>query len=263
VPDLMALYQQGQLTSEAVHAVQLGLIAHCELMGDRIALLDSPPELSTAQVRDWRDSVGYESPAGALYYPWVQVHDPLANAPLGVPPSGHVAGVFARTAATRGVHCSPANEPLRGALGTAYPLMRAEIDLLNPRGINTIVAATASGVSVLGGRTLSSDPAWAPVRRRTLANFIHTSMERGMRWVIHETVDAALWEQVTVELERFCDLLLQAGALSGSSPEEAYQVRCDASTNSAEDRDRTVTAHVFLIVAGGLPLNLRIVFATF
>ena len=117
VPDLMSLYQKGVIDAEGVQAVQSAMIGHCELMGDRVAILDAPPGLNAQQVKEWRvDKVGYDSKYASLYWPWIKVLDPLTGKGAFVPPSGHVAGVWARSDDTRGVHKAPANEVIRGAL---------------------------------------------------------------------------------------------------------------------------------------------------
>ena len=111
VPDLMAVYQQGIIDLEGVQAVQLAMIAHCELMGDRVAILDAPPALNAQQIKEWRvDKAGYDSKYATLYWPWIKVFDPLSGQAIHVPPSGHVAGIWARNDDTRGVHKAPANE---------------------------------------------------------------------------------------------------------------------------------------------------------
>ena len=116
VPDLMAVYQQGVIDLEGVQAVQLAMIAHCELMGDRVAILDSPPGLNAQQIKEWRvDKAGYDSKYATLYWPWFKVFDPLSGSAAFVPPSGHMAGVWARNDDSRGVHKAPANEVVRGA----------------------------------------------------------------------------------------------------------------------------------------------------
>ncbi len=105
VPDLMTAYQQGMLDDEGLKAVQLAMIAHCELMSDRVAILDAPPGLNAQQVKDWRvNFAGYDSKYATLYWPWIKVMDPVAGRPVHVPPSGHMAGIWARNDGTRGVH---------------------------------------------------------------------------------------------------------------------------------------------------------------
>src|SRR5204862_3616969 len=92
-PDVMALYQQGVIDLEGVQAVQLAMIAHCELMGDRVAILDAPPGLNAQQVREWRvDNAGYDSKYATLYLPWLKVFHPVASQGELIPPSGHIAG---------------------------------------------------------------------------------------------------------------------------------------------------------------------------
>jgi hypothetical protein len=114
VPDLMGAYQRGELDLDAVKAVQLGLIAHCERMGDRMAMIDPPPALNARQIREWRqETAGFDSSHAALYYPWISVFDPASGQKQNVPPSGHMAGVWARNDTERGVHKAPANEVSR------------------------------------------------------------------------------------------------------------------------------------------------------
>src|SRR5712692_5061871 len=141
VPDLMAAYQAGGIDLEAVQAVQGAMIAHCELMGDRVAILDAPPGLNAQQVREWRvDKARYDSKYATLYWPWIQVFDPLTGDQKLVPPSGHMAGIWARSDTTRGVHKAPANEVVRGAVDLEKMITKGEHDQLNPQGINCIRA---------------------------------------------------------------------------------------------------------------------------
>ena len=135
VPDVMAAYQRGIIDLEAVQAVQLAMIAHCELMGDRVAILDAPPGLNAQQVKEWRvDKAGYDSKYAALYWPWIKVFDPLKGQGMMIPPSGHVAGIWARNDDTRGVHKAPANEVVRGAITLELQITKGEHDQLNPSG---------------------------------------------------------------------------------------------------------------------------------
>ncbi len=169
VPDLMSAYQQGSIDLETVQAVQLAMIAHCELMGDRIAILDSPPGLNAQQVKEWRvDKAGYDSMFAALYYPWIKTANP-SNGQLGfMPPSGHMAGIWSRNDDTRGVHKAPANEVIRGVVSLEMRITKNEHDLLNPVGINCLRTFPGRGNRVWGARTLSSDPAWRYLNIRRL-----------------------------------------------------------------------------------------------
>src|SRR5699024_2614348 len=149
VPDLMAAYEQGAIDLEGVQAVQLAMIAHCELMGDRMAILDPPPNLNAQQIKEWRvDGAGYDSKYATLYWPYIKVFDPASGDAKFVPPPGHMAGVWARSDDTRGVHKAPANEVVRGAISLQTTITRAEHDLLNPVGINCVRSFPGRGIRI-------------------------------------------------------------------------------------------------------------------
>ena len=191
-PDLMAVYQQGAIDLEGVQAVQLAMIAHCELMGDRVAILDPPPGLNAQQIKEWRvDKAGYDSKYATLYWPWIKVFDPLAGQESFVPPSGHMAGIWARNDDTRGVHKAPANEVDPRRDHARAQITKGEHDLLNPVGINCIRAFPGRGIRVWGARTLSSDPAWRYLNVRRLFNYVEESILEGTQWVVFEPNDDA------------------------------------------------------------------------
>ncbi|GAA4922183.1 hypothetical protein LX16_4826 [Stackebrandtia albiflava] len=238
VPDLMSAYERGTVDLETVKAVQLAVIAHCELMGDRMAILDPPPDMSPQQVKDWRvDLAGYDSKYAALYYPWVKVFDPAAGGNEFVPPSGHMAGVWARNDAQRGVHKAPANEVVRGAIALQSQLTRAEQELLNPLGVNCVRAFPGRGIRVWGARTLSSDPAWRYLNVRRLFNYLEESILSGTQWVVFEPNDDALWAKIRRTISAFLVMEWRKGSLFGLTPDEAYFVKCDRDTNPAESID--------------------------
>ena len=238
VPDLMAAYQQGAIDLETVQAVQLGMIAHCELMGDRMAILDPPPGLNAQQIKEWRvDKAGYDSKYATLYWPWIKVHDPVAGQAQYVPPSGHVAGVWGRNDDTRGVHKAPANEVIRGVITLETQITKNEHGLLNPEGINCIRAFPGGGIRVYGARTLSSDPAWRYLNVRRLFNYLEESILNGTQWVVFEPNDDALWARVRRTLSAFLVNEWRKGALFGLTPDEAFYVKCDRETNPAEAID--------------------------
>lgn len=235
VPDLMAVYQKGIVDLEGVQAVQQAMIGHCELMGDRVAILDAPPGLNAQQVREWRvDKVGYDSKYATLYWPWIKVLDPVSSQGINVPPSGHMAGIWARNDDTRGVHKAPANEVVRGALGLELQITRGEHDQLNPAGINCIRAFPGRGIRVWGARTLSSDPAWRYLNVRRLFNYVEESILEGTQWVVFEPNDLNLWQRVKRTLNAFLVRTWRDGALFGATPQEAFYVKCDAETNPPE-----------------------------
>ena len=234
-PDVMALYQQGVIDLEGLQAIQLAMLAHCELMGDRLAILDAPPGLNAQQVKEWRmDKAGYDSKYGALYWPWIKVFDPVAGQARFVPPSGHIAGIWARNDDTRGVWKAPANEVVRGAISLELQLTKSEHDQLNPVGIDCIRAFPGRGIRVWGARTLSSDPAWRYVNVRRLFNYIEESVIGGTQWVVFEPNDMALWQRVRRTINAFLVRTWRDGALFGATPQEAFYVKCDSETNPSE-----------------------------
>jgi phage tail sheath protein FI len=238
VPDLMAAYQRGAIDLEAVKAVQLGLIAHCELMGDRVAVIDPPPGMNARQIRVWRqETAGYDSKYAALYYPWIKTFDPATGHARLVPPSGHVAGIWARNDAERGVHKAPANEVVRGAVDLELQITRGEQDLLNPIGVNCIRAFPGRGIRVWGARTLSSDPAWRYLNIRRYFNYLEESILIGTQWVVFEPNDHNLWARIRRNISAFLVNEWRDGALFGQRPEEAYYVKCDEETNPPESVD--------------------------
>ncbi|MFJ9704411.1 phage tail sheath subtilisin-like domain-containing protein [Streptomyces sp. NPDC101234] len=238
VPDLMAAYQRGAIDLEQVKAVQLGLIAHCELMGDRVAVIDPPPSLNARQIRVWRqETAGYDSKYAALYYPWIKTFDPASGTSRLIPPSGHVAGVWARNDAERGVHKAPANEVIRGAVDLELQITRGEQDLLNPIGVNCIRAFPGRGIRIWGARTLSSDPAWRYLNIRRYFNYLEESILIGTQWVVFEPNDHNLWARIRRNISAFLVNEWRSGALFGQRPEEAYYVKCDEETNPPESVD--------------------------
>jgi hypothetical protein len=238
VPDLMSAYQNQMLDLEGVQAVQLAMIAHCELMGDRVAILDPPPGLNAQQIKEWRvDKVGYDSKYATLYWPWVKVFDPSSGTNVFVPPSGHMAGIWGRNDDSRGVHKAPANEVVRGAITLEINITKNEHDLLNPVGINCIRAFPGRGIRVWGARTLSSDSAWRYLNVRRLFNYLEESILNGTDWVVFEPNDYALWSKIRRTISAFLVNEWRKGALFGLTPAEAFFVKCDAETNPAEGID--------------------------
>ena len=235
VPDLMAAYQRRLIDAEGVKAVQLAMITHCELMGDRLAILDPPPGLNAQQIKEWRvEKAGYDSKQAALYWPWVKVFDPASGQNIFVPPSGHMAGIWARNDATRGVHKAPANEVVRGAIALELNITKSEHDLLNPNGVNVIRTFPGRGIRVWGARTLSSDPAWRYINVRRLFNYLEESILQGTQWCVFEPNDMDLWQRIRRTISAFLVRQWRDGALFGATPDEAFYVKCDGETNPSE-----------------------------
>ena len=238
VPDLMMAHQNGVIDDEGVRAVQAAMIAHCELMSDRVAILDPPPGMRPQQVKDWRMNVaGYDSKYATLYWPWIKIMDPRSGKPVFVPPSGHVAGIWARNDDTRGVHKAPANETIRGVIDLQSGLTRGEHDQLNPIGVNCIRAFPGQGIRIWGARTLSSDPEWRYLNVRRLFNYVEKSILSGTNWVVFEPNDEFLWRSVERTISMFLRRVWRSGALFGRTPEQAFYVKCDAENNPEENRD--------------------------
>ncbi len=238
VPDMMASMPGQEVELDTIKAAQTMMIGHCEKMGDRVAILDSPPDLTPQEIKKWRmDVAGFDSSYAALYYPWITIMDPVTNQPINIPPSGHIAGVWARNDATRGVHKAPANEVVQGAIGLAYQTTKGEQDTLNPNGVNCIRAFPGRGIRVWGARTLSSNPSWRYISVRRLFNFVEKSIENGTQWVVFEPNDRKLWARVTRDTSAFLKTVWRDGALFGSSPAEAFYVKCDDELNPPESRD--------------------------
>jgi uncharacterized protein len=237
-PDLMSAYEAGLIDREGVKAVQTAMIAHCEKMGDRMAIIDPLPGLSPQDVKSWRMAeTNYDSKFASLYYPWLKVAGPEGQ-PIAVPPCGHMAGIYARSDNERGVHKAPANEVVRGALEAASKVTKGEQDTLNPIGVNCIRSFSGQGIRVWGARTLSSDPAWRYVNVRRLFNFVEKSIERGTQWVVFEPNDSDLWARVRRDVGAFLTGVWRDGALFGLTAGEAFFVKCDAEVNPPDVRDR-------------------------
>jgi phage tail sheath protein FI len=223
------------------------LIGYCERRGDRFAILDTPAAIDPLERFQRQSLSGEASGTGglrprrserglaAVYTPWIVIRDALSGAPARQPPSGHVAGLYARTDAERGVHRAPANAVLAGALDLTRSISAAEQERLNPLGINCI-RAFPDGIKVWGARTLAgSGSEWRYVPVRRLATMIERSVELGTRWVVFEPNDKTLWQALRRDIAAFLHTLWRDGALAGSKPDDAYFVRCDATTMTQND----------------------------
>jgi phage tail sheath protein FI len=241
VPDAAAL------PDEQMRDIQAKLIAHCEGSGNRMAIIDPPAEARRPQdILQWRsETAGWDSKVAALYYPWLKVQDPLTKRLVEVPPSGHMAGVWARTDANRGVHKAPANEVIRGVTGLAFQVAQAEQGELNRTGINCIRAFPARGIRVWGARTLSSSGDWKYVNVRRLFNYVAASIEQGTQWAVFEPNDEPLWTALKISTSNFLMRAWRDGALFGGTPADAFFVKCDEETNPPDMREAgQVTIHV-------------------
>ena len=251
------------------------VLTHCETMKDRVAVLDGPlefaevvrlkdvasvdsaPSRKKASADDTAAPVGYRARAskyGAYYVPWLLVKDPIdlrATDPVPVPPSGHIAGIYARTDATRGVHKAPANEIVRGAQGLMYRFTQQEQEVLNPNGVNCIRFFQGTGVKVWGARTLSADSEWRYLPVCRLFCMIEESIARSTTWAVFEPNDDRLWKKLSHSVTAFLTPLWREGALLGATREEAFFVKCDRETNP----DEVIDAGQVVMVIGIAPVK--------
>jgi phage tail sheath protein FI len=230
--DEISLVAAPGFTSGTIHTMLGDHAAEC---GDRMAILDGIEDLGEVQLHEF-PRIG-DNREAALYWPWINVFDEAAKQVVTVPPSGHVMGVIARVDNERGVHKAAANETIRGALGLKYSLTRSEQALLNPRGINLIRDFDDMGIRIYGARTLSADPEWKYLNVQRLFQVAKQSITKGTEWVVFEPNNEQLWGAVARNIRAYLKTLYTQGALKGKTPEEAFYVRCDASTNPPENID--------------------------
>lgn len=248
-PDLMSAYMrtsQGTEDRELLAGFQKELLAHCANMKDRFAILDAPPDLDPEGIRTYRNETanfdGGSGKYGALYYPWISIANPAPSNGqdriIMVPPSGHIAGIYARVDAERGVHKAPANEAVRGALKLERRLIDSEQGILNPLGINCIREFPGRGILVWGARTLAEESSeWRYINVRRLFNFVEESIYENTQWVVFEPNDMDTWERVKRTITEFLTRVWRSGALFGATPEQAFYVKCDAELNPPAVRD--------------------------
>jgi Bacteriophage tail sheath protein len=218
------------------------LIEHCTDLRYRMAIVDPPAESSISDVRTFRSQ--FDTTYAALYYPWIQIIDPTqrpdpgsAPATLLLPPSGFVAGIYARSDINRGVHKAPANEVVLGLTKFETAVNFGRQAVLNPEGINALRFFAGRSNRVWGARTMSSDPEWRYVNVRRLFIYLEHSIDKATQWAVFEPNNERLWRNIRQSVEDFLLVVWRTGALMGTKPEEAFFVRCDRSTMSQNDLD--------------------------
>lgn len=244
VDEIALVCAPGQLSD----SVRDKIVEHCALVGDRFAIFDGP------QVQSPIDGLTQIAPAGVMpkrtdlaawYYPWIKVFDPgtqlmdpNSQGALAVPPSGHIAGIYARVDTERGVFKAPANEVIRGALDVTHRLGKNEQNVLNPKGVNCLRVLN-DNIYVWGARTVGGDAnadlKYISVRRTLL--FLRESIDQGTQWAVFEPNTPALWAKISRNVTAFLTTVWRAGALFGTTPQEAFFVKCDAETNPPELRE--------------------------
>ncbi|MGN9907811.1 phage tail sheath family protein [Phytohabitans sp. LJ34] len=225
-------------------AVQQAVINHCERMADRFAILDSAPKAGlsgSGSVLEQRAGIGSSRGYAALYYPWLSISDPSGSGAqtLLVPPSGHLAGVYARSDGSRGVHRAPANETIAGALGLERVLSDADQGELNIEGVNVLRVFGGGQPQVWGARTTAprDETAWRYVNVRRLFLFMEESIQEGIRWAVFEPNNESLWKRLDRTITDFLTRVWSSGALFGASPEEAFYVKIDSENNPPSLRE--------------------------
>lgn len=222
-------------------AIHQAMILHCATLKDRFAILEPPRDLPPSgpgSVEEYRENVQAPNGLAALYYPWLEVRDPLAAATpprtIFIPPSGHIAGVFARTDSERGVHKPPANTDVRGVVGLERRLSDAQQGPLNLAGINVLRIFQGSASVIVWGARTTGDPDisdWIYVNVRRLMLFIEESIEEGIRWAVFEPNNLALWQKLKRTIGEFLTRVWRDGALFGESADKAFYVRIDEALN--------------------------------
>lgn len=227
-------------------AVVSAAVGYCGIRQDCFYVADAPgkrtkdsPTTEPVQVQDFmRNKVSPKNSYGALYYPWLLVADRAGagkNPKRYLPPSGFIAGLYARIDNSRGVWKAPAGTEagLIGPIGLEYSVTDAEQDILNPIGVNCVRQFADSGIVVWGARTFAaqSDPEYryVPVRRYTI--YLRQSIYRGTQWAVFEPNDTPLWDALKANIDDFMMGEFRKGALAGATPEEAFDVKCDADLN--------------------------------
>lgn len=218
--------------------VAQGILDYCANRQDCFAILDSSMNLDPTEILAEKKELG--GSYGAYYYPWGKVVDPIGKGRLRlVPPSGHIAGIYARTDRNRGVHKAPAGveTQIRGFVEVERPLSNGHIELLNPQGINCIVAKPNRGIVIWGARMMTPHLDRNYVSDIRLDINIEESLYTGTQWVVFEPNDEILWGRIIAQVKAFLYLKWVDGALFGATPEEAFFVKCDEELNTEEVRD--------------------------
>lgn len=226
-------------------------------LSDCIFIADIPKSANTVDgVLEFVSNLATKNDYGALYFPWVESPDPIGkgrNPTILLPPSGHLAGVYASIDSRRGVWKAPAGTEanVANALGLKLDLKDVDQDQLNPKSINAIRSFPGPGIVVWGARTLSSDIAlrYIPVRR--MINFLKVSIYNGIQWAVFEPNDEPLWASLRLNIGAFMTDLFRQGAFQGSTPSEAFFVKCDKETNPQINIDRGIVT----VLVGFAPLK--------
>ena len=193
------------------------------------------------EAESFRGNLTQPNSYGAVFFPWIQALDPSGQSeePILLPPSGYIAGLFARIDSRRGVWKAPAGTEatLSGAVGLAVNLTDVEQGILNPKNVNCIRRFTAAGIVSWGARTITSDPEWTYLSVRRVAIMLRVSIYYGIQWAVFEPNDEELWSQLRLNITSFMMTLYRKSAFQGSTPSDALFVKCDSETTTQADID--------------------------
>lgn len=240
------------LMGEAMNYCANRALSDCFFLGDMAPDDDTVPELQA-----FVNGISPKNSYGAVYGPWLRMLDPTGASaePILVPPSGFVAGLYAKTDALRGVWKAPAGTAaaLAGTTGLATHFTDIEQGNLNPDpyNVNLIRQFPAAGRVVWGARTISSDAEWRYVPVRRTAIFLRVSIYNGIQWAVFEPNDAPLWAQLRLNIRSFMMTLFRRGAFQGATPSQAFFVKCDSETTTQDDIDQGIVN----VLVGFAPLK--------
>lgn len=237
-PPVFAIEAAPVLSTDSIFRVQQAVVEHCQAMQFRFAILDSPNfgspavHVDVGEVQSWRQR--FDTGFAALYFPWILVRDPLQ---LGnqvvrrIPPSGHVAGVYANSDLTVGVHNAPANTPVLWAQALTAELSANLQGVMNPIGIDCLRVFPGRGLRIFGARTMSSDPAWRFVNVRRLVSMIERALLISLQWCVFEPNNPTLRNTIRLSVSSFLESIWRSGGLVGNTAQQAFYVTCAATNN--------------------------------
>ncbi|GHO90340.1 hypothetical protein KSF_003880 [Reticulibacter mediterranei] len=235
--ELVCLSVRDGIDPTLLSTIQVDAVRHCEQMGDRFAILDAAPRSDANNLSTQVAALASVRGFAAFYYPWLLISDPMG--PTGsetmlVPPSGHLAGIYARSDSQRGVHKAPANEIINGARGLAALLSDTDQGLLNTIGVNVLRVFPGQPPVVWGARTTAPQDqvAWRYINVRRLFIFVEQSLIEGLRWVVFEPNDPSLWKKLERTASEFLSRVWRSGALFGNKASDAFYVKISEEQNT-------------------------------
>jgi phage tail sheath protein FI len=238
IPDAMIFHdrEKGPAGEMKAQRLQDTMVSMCENLKDRFAILDIPPSKDIEWVQRWRRRV--ESSFAAFYWPWLEHVGPLGGKPRALPPSGPMAGIYAKKDADDGVHAAPANVPIVDAVDLSLRVTEDHLGILNASSVNTF--RMQRGVRPWGARSASSDPDWRYINVRRLFIMLRRSLDQGFAWVTFEPNSKVTWDEVQRSTAMFLESLWKKGMLVGGKADESFYVQCNAETNPPENIDKGI-----------------------